>query len=484
MKRLRRTLDLQAKVILILIAVIVPTFVVVTIAENSFTQPVLEQEIRQIGITSGKTLATELVSQRLLSLSNPTPAVEGRIQEMLYAQPNVVRVDVFVKDPIKGTAKMIGTSVEEDPALGPPELPPTPFSETVTSEFRSDDAGVHEWDLFIPIEQHSRDPRGPTRILGMVHVLISTKLVGRIVGIIWETTAIAAGFSVVMLIIGLSYFLRKTINNDRRLRQAETQNLQLTEQLHDTQRQLMNTEKLAVMGQLTASFAHEIGTPLTAIGGHLQLLREELGAPDTPNAGRIPSATVDRLEIINGQVSKIAEIVKSFLQSTAKPTSQRQLVDINKLVDKTLKIVGPRIDSLGVEVRMNMDRELGPLRAVPLDLEQILLNLVNNSLDSLNSRSGDRRDRLMIAVSSECDLSEGKQWARVSVYDTGEGIRKADLRNVLKPFFTTKRPGEGTGLGLTISQELAHKYGGVLEIDSKEGAWTRVTLSLPYEANA
>jgi signal transduction histidine kinase len=77
----------------------------------------------------------------------------------------------------------------------------------------------------------------------------------------------------------------------------------------------------------------------------------------------------------------------------------------------------------------------------------------------------------------------GKQWAEVRVYDTGEGIQKADMKNIFKPFFTTKRPGEGTGLGLTICQQLAHKHGGVLDIDSKEGSWTRVTLRLPYHSS-
>jgi signal transduction histidine kinase len=281
----------------------------------------------------------------------------------------------------------------------------------------------------------------------------------------------------VCLIAGLSYFLRKTIANDRLLKRAESQNLMLTEQLHDTQRQLMNTEKLAVMGQLTASFAHEIGTPLNAIGGHLQLLQEEIeGEP------RKDGALKERLEIINGQVAKIEAIVKGFLQSTAKPTSQRQLVDLNRVADKTLGIAGPRLEALGVEVRRDYDRAMGPIRAVPLDLEQILLSLVNNSIDSLKAKAeANERARLQLEISTQVMEDEGRQWAELTVHDTGEGIRKGDLDNIFKPFFTTKRPGEGTGLGLTICRQLAHKHGGVLDIDSKEGAWTRVRLRIPYQ---
>ena len=106
------------------------------------------------------------------------------------------------------------------------------------------------------------------------------------------------------------------------------------------------------MGQLTASFAHEIGTPLTAIGGHLQLLKDEL-----PEQNK---SSLERFDVIDGQLQKIAGIVKSFLQSTAKPSSQTQLVDLNQIADKTLRIVKPRVDALGVEVKRSYDRDYGP----------------------------------------------------------------------------------------------------------------------------
>ena len=473
-QRLNQHLDLQAKISLVLVAVILPTFVVVTVAENKVTQPILEEEIRQIGITSGKTLAAEIVSSRLLALPNPTPVIESRIQDLLYSQPNIIRIDVVTKEPITGLPKLVGTNIEEEPTQTVP-----PLVESVTSEFKRDEMDVGYWEILVPIEQKSRDHHGPRKLLGTVHVAISTKLVGRIVSTLWKTTAAAAALSVVTLLLVLSYFLRKTIANDRRLREAENQNLQLTEQLHDTQRQLMNTEKLAVMGQLTASFAHEIGTPLNAIGGHLQLLQDEL-----TTSGSLTGPKAERLEIINGQVGKIEQIVKNFLQSTAKPQSQRQLVDVNRLVDRTLGIVKPRTEVLGVDVKRSLDRELGPIRMVPLEMEQILLNLMNNSLDSMKAKRDSKdRSRLALEVSSRIAHDDGKTWAEVSVYDTGEGIRRSDLPNVLKPFFTTKRPGEGTGLGLTICQQLTHKYGGTLDIDSKEGAWTRVTLRLPYHSN-
>jgi signal transduction histidine kinase len=294
---------------------------------------------------------------------------------------------------------------------------------------------------------------------------------------LWKITTTAAAVSFTILFLALTFFLRKTLLNERLLRKAESQNLQLAEKLHEAERQLMNTEKLAVMGQLTASFAHEIGTPLGSIQGHLQLLREEVEELARKD---FEEKFSERFSILGSQVSKIAQIVKSFLQSTAKPTSQRQLVDLSRIADQTLGIVRPRLEVLGVDVSRQYDHAMGPLRVVPVDLEQILLNLVNNSLDSIASKNRHRNNRSQIQIATGVAQEGAQQWATVSVYDTGVGIRRTDLPNVLKPFFTTKRPGEGTGLGLTICQEIARKYGGRLDFDSREGAWTRVTLRLPY----
>src|ERR1700733_8509839 len=98
MRRFARRLDLQAKIILVLLGVVIPTFVIVTIAQNKLTRPMLEDDIRQIGEQSGGRLAAEIVSDRLLSVPKPGPAIEGRVQEILYSQPNIVRIDVIAKD--------------------------------------------------------------------------------------------------------------------------------------------------------------------------------------------------------------------------------------------------------------------------------------------------------------------------------------------------------------------------------------------------
>ncbi len=468
--RIRR-LDLQAKISLVLVAVILPTFLIVTVLQHQLAQVVLQQEIRQVGLASAKTLASEIVRQRYLLRPDPQKAIEAHLQEYLYAQPNILKMDVIAKDPATGRPIRVASNIEEEPGALQSDLL---LVEKETSIFRFDEElGLGMWEIHVPIERKSRAPNGGKRNLGTVHALVSTSVLNQIEGPLWRTSATAAALSVFVLVLVLSYFLRKTIANDRKLRRAEDQNLELTQQLHDAHRQLMNTEKLAVMGQLTASFAHEIGTPLNAIGGHLQLLQEEVESV---------APARERLGIIEGQVKKIERIVRDFLQSTAKPASQRQLVDLNRLADQTVNLVRPRAEAMEVTVRRNLDRSIGPLRAVPIDLEQVLLNLVNNSLDSIQS-SAEKNDhrRRLLEIRTGLQNKNSKDWAVVTVYDTGEGIPKGDLKKVLKPFFTTKRPGQGTGLGLTICQQLVQKYGGVLDIDSREGAWTRISVRIPYE---
>lgn len=481
-------LDLQAKISLILVGVILPTFLIVTIVENKLIQPMLVEEMRQLGVTSGKTLAAEISGQRLFWQPQRGVVIERLLREFLYSQPDVIRLDVFGKDPVTGAVSLVASSVEEEPeAVTLPRSLVSKVSSQLKTE-EGEEAGTL-WEIHVPIEQRTRDPKGTKRLIGSIRVVVSLKLLSHITGTYWKIKSAGAALSVVTLILVLSYLLRKTIANDRLLRRAEHQNLQLIEQLHEAERQLMNTEKLAVMGQLTASFAHEIGTPLNAIGGHLQLLREELSESpqsvgDSTGSVLATETAQERLDIINGQLGKIEQIVKSFLQSTAKPSSQSQLVDLNRLTDQTLGILGPRLEALGVSVRRHFDRRMGPVRVVPLEMEQILLNLVNNSIDSMRAKSEHReRGRSLLEISTKAHQDpNGGAWASLSVYDTGEGIPRSDLQNVVKPFFTTKRPGDGTGLGLTICQQLARKYGGKLELDSKEGGWTRVTLKIPYGA--
>lgn len=467
-----RQLDLQTKIVLVLVAVIVPTFLIVTLVQHQVTRPLLQSEMRQVGIAAGQALATKITASRWLNRRASWIEIDREIQEQIYWQPSIFKLEVFIRDPASGLAKLIASNIEEDP--NSPQLVPV-IPERVASALHEDESGARYWEVQVPILTGGR--QGKT--IGMVNLAITTRSINRLVDAFWKITAVGAMASVVILIVTLNFFLKKTIANERRLRAAETHNLELSQQLHETQRQLMNFEKLAVIGQLTANVAHEIGTPLNAIGGHLHLLKQEVI--------KVPSLSVrvrERMEIIAGELKRIEGIVRGFLQTHPKPTTQPQLVDVNSIIDKTLGIVRPRTESMGVQVESVLDRKMGPLRAVPLEFEQVLLNLFNNSLDSMEAKSKVSTTRLRLRISTSVKRSSAEEWASITVYDTGSGIRRTDLKNVTKPFFTTKGPGEGTGLGLTICRELIEKYGGDLELKSREGSWTHVRLSLPYRAHS
>ncbi len=463
--RIRR-LDLQAKVLLILIAVILPIFFGVTLAVNQWTRPVLEQEIVQSALTAGKAIVKEISSRRLVPLDAHNRPIERLLQETLYSQPNLLRLDLIRAEFPLAAGQVIASTVEEDPssALAFP-VPADTLVIRPRPEADPEDAEGTVWEVQVPI--HHRQ-----HFVGVVSVHVSTRIVDNVLTVLGRTTAIGAAISVLLSILGLSYVLRRMIFADRKLKRAESENVELSQQLQEARRELMNQEKLAVMGQLTASFAHELGTPLNAIGGHLQLLREEIS--DTNH---------ERLSVIEGQLSKIEHIVKDFLQSTARPASQKQLADVNRIVDQSLGIVGPRCDSLGIEVRKELDRSVPPVRLVPLEIEQVLLNLVNNSLDSLHAKRLKRSSSSRILeIQTRARRQAGRDGVLVSVYDTGEGIPKEDLPKVLRPFFTTKPQGEGTGLGLPICSQIVQKHGGGLTMHSKENTWTRVDVWIPYSS--
>lgn len=464
-ERLRK-LDLRAKISLALIGVLVPVFSLLAFSAQLFIRPTLLREMEQIGISAGKTLASEIIAQKLLLRADREHAIESRVREFLYLQTNIRRIEVFAKNPDSGKNILVASSVEEDPEEVHYEAPD--FLK-ITTELREENTPERGWQVWVPILG------GGTNLkpLGVIRVDVSIGLVSRLAGLSSNVSIIGGAIGVILLFFLLNAALRKTIENERKLRAAERQNLELSEQLHEVERNLLNLEKFAVLGQLTATFAHEIGTPLNAIGGHLSLLKEEAGP-------RAPSAS-DRIGIIESQVAKIANIVRGFLQNTSKPVSQKQLVDPHHIVEKTLSIVRPRVESLGVRIDRDFDRSLGPIRIVPVDFEQILLNLVNNSLDSIRMKtSWQDFESKTLKLTTRLIKNGGGEAVEVRIRDSGEGIEPEDLDRVFQPFFTTKGPGEGTGLGLSICRDLAKKYGGSMGIDSRRGEWTEVVLDLPY----
>jgi two-component system NtrC family sensor kinase len=216
-------------------------------------------------------------------------------------------------------------------------------------------------------------------------------------------------------------------------------------------------ERLAAAGQLAAQFAHEVGTPLNLISGHVQLLR----------ARATDERVIKRLDIIGGQIDRITSIVRSMLDSTRKPKPQLELIDINALLARIFDATQPTLALRGVELKTSIGEQ--PLRvAADADqLQQVFINLINNSLDAMPHGG-------VLHVSTQNEFDR----VSIQVSDSGEGIKRDQVDLIFDPLFTTKH-GAGTGLGLTIVKQIISEHGGSVEVQSEPEKGTIFTIELP-----
>jgi signal transduction histidine kinase len=233
--------------------------------------------------------------------------------------------------------------------------------------------------------------------------------------------------------------------------------------LRETQRELGDKERLAALGQLAAQLAHEIGTPLGSVSGHLQLA---LSGRD------LPPPLQDRLQVATRELERVSKIVRDYLDSTRTVAPERVPVDVERVVDEALGI------SIGAEARarVEVDKQIDPAathaETDPGLLRQILVNLVTNAVDAVGQRE---RVRGHIVVRTQrCDGG-----VAIAVRDDGVGIAPEDAARIFEPFYTTKGRGKGTGLGLAICRELATALGGRITVDSSPGRGSTFTVTLP-----
>ena len=213
-----------------------------------------------------------------------------------------------------------------------------------------------------------------------------------------------------------------------------------------TQQRLACSERMAAIGQVTASLAHEIGTPLNAVAGHLQLLdRNHRDAPDTQR----------RLKIINAQLGIIVQTVKSLLERTHRQRITFELTDINAAVQELALLVGPMLESRNIKATINLEPDLPCVSADRDSLHQVFLNLVNNSCDAMLNGG-----HLEIATRY---LPQNQQ-VEIMFSDSGAGIAPHVVEHLFEPMFTTKQ--SGSGLGLVIARDIIAEHRGRIELVS------------------
>jgi signal transduction histidine kinase len=255
---------------------------------------------------------------------------------------------------------------------------------------------------------------------------------------------------------------------DEALAELQDRNRELQEALAGNsllREELSQQERLAVAGQLTAAFAHEVGTPLNLVNGHIQMLR---GQPDLSERAQ------ERLGTIHAQIERVGDIVRKLLDITRRPQLNRESLHLGALLDELQRLWAPTLQAHRVAVSTEAPPDC-VLEADRKQMEQLFINLVNNAVDALPGGG-------LITIRAYPEGSAG-DW-RVDVSDTGAGIPAAVLPQVFKPMFTTKPEGKGTGLGLPICREIVRSHGGDITIRSVEGQGTTVSFTLPKPGEA
>jgi len=233
--------------------------------------------------------------------------------------------------------------------------------------------------------------------------------------------------------------------------------------------QLIQSEKMAAVGTLVSGVAHELNNPLTSIAGLSEFLLEQ-------PAG----AVLERrhLQVINEEAERAGRIVRDLLTFSRKGPAERTPVDLGDVVQRTVQLMAYEMKRRGVSVLTSIASGVPPVLGDRYQLQQVVLNLLSNAAHALGTLPPDRPRQVEVKVSAE-----GAR-AMLRVIDTGPGIPPDVKAQMFSPFFTTKAPGEGTGLGLFVSYGIAEAHGGMLSAESVPGEGATLILSLPVAETA
>ena len=306
-------------------------------------------------------------------------------------------------------------------------------------------------------------------------------------------------FRMYALITGLAIFLFIAIILWRNSLQRKKANILLSQQknelettlatLKTTQNQLVQSEKMASLGELTAGIAHEIQNPLNFVNNFSEVnaelideLKTELKQDNKQQAIRIASDIKEKEEKIIFHGKRADAIVKSMLQHSRSSTSKKVWTDINALADEYLRLayhgMKAKEKSFNVDIKSDFDTAIEKVNVIPQDIGRVLLNLITNAFYVVTEKKQQQGDRYEPIVTVSTKKAGDK--VLISVRDNGNGIPQKVLDKIFQPFFTTKPAGQGTGLGLSLSYDIITKgHGGEIKVETKEGEGSVFIISLP-----
>ena len=303
-----------------------------------------------------------------------------------------------------------------------------------------------------------------------------------------RTWFMLAGIGVLLLLAIIFY------RNNRQKNKAKIKIEKAYDNLKSTQQQLIHSEKMASLGELTAGIAHEIQNPLNFVNNFSEVSNElvdemnnELSKGDIDEAKVIAGDIKQNLEKINHHGKRADAIVKGMLQHSRSSNGQPEPTDINALTDEYLRLayhgLKAKDRAFDVNIKMDFDNSIGKINVIPQDIGRVILNLINNAFYAVDEKkkhasanSAQNGFEPIVLVSTK--KNNGNVEIRVS--DNGNGIPQKVLDKIFQPFFTTKPTGQGTGLGLSLAYDIVTKgHGGDLRVHAKEGEGSEFIIDLP-----
>jgi two-component system NtrC family sensor kinase len=311
----------------------------------------------------------------------------------------------------------------------------------------------------------------------------------------------------VALLIGLGLTLILAIVAFRAFRNKQKANVLLKKQkeeiqntlfkLEATQKQLIQSEKMASLGELTAGIAHEIQNPLNFVNNFSEVSNElieemnaEIAKGNTDEAKVIANDIKENLEKINHHGKRADAIVKGMLLHSRTSSGQKELTDINALADEYVRLsyhgLRAKDKTFNAKFETELDKTIEKINIVPQDIGRVILNLINNAFYAASLAS---RENIGKGFSGSDDRHQPTVWVStkkvgdkvlISVRDNGPGIPQKILDKIFQPFFTTKPTGQGTGLGLSLSYDIIKAHGGELKVETKEDVGTTFIITIPF----
>jgi signal transduction histidine kinase len=296
-----------------------------------------------------------------------------------------------------------------------------------------------------------------------------------------RTSLMLAGIGVLLLLAIIFY------RNNQQKNKAKLKIEKAYDELKATQQQLIQSEKMASLGELTAGIAHEIQNPLNFVNNFSDVnkellveLKDEIKKGNLDEVNSIADDVISNEEKISHHGKRADAIVKGMLQHSRSSTGVKEPTDINALCDEYLRLayhgLRAKDKSFNATMKTDFDESIGNINIVPQDIGRVILNLITNAFYAVTEKKKSGIEGYEPTVSVITKKRNGK--VEISVKDNGNGIPDSIKDKIFQPFFTTKPTGSGTGLGLSLSYDIVKAHGGEIKVESKEGEGTRFDISL------